>query len=73
MADLGHGGHVDGVVEPAVAFAGQSVDLAGTGGGFDWGGAVVGGEVVAVLEPGNVADLAFDGGRHVGGRRRRPW
>src|SRR5215471_8242730 len=44
VADLGDGGHVDGVVEPSVAAPGQPPDLAAAGGHLDRGGAVIGGE-----------------------------
>ena len=50
VADLGDRGHVDGVVEPAVAAPGQPPDLAAAGGHLDGGGAVAGGDVVPVRE-----------------------
>src|SRR5215831_10260214 len=46
VADLGDRGHVDGVVDPAVAAPGQPVDLPLARGNLDRGGAVPGGEVV---------------------------
>ena len=61
VADLGDGGHVDGVVELAVAAPGEPVDLAVAGGRLDRGGAVVGGEVVAGGESVDVADVAEHG------------
>jgi hypothetical protein len=62
LSDLGDGGHVDGVVDPAVPAPAQAVDLAAAGGDLDRRGAVAGGEVVAVAEAGHVADLGDDGG-----------
>jgi len=62
VADLGDRGHVDGVVHPAVAAPGEPEDGPPAGRGLDRCGAVVGGEVVAVGEPGDVGDVADDGG-----------
>ena len=62
VPDLGDRGHVDGVVDAAVAAQRQPVDLAVPGGHLDRGGAVIGGEVIAAGEPGHVADVADDGG-----------
>jgi hypothetical protein len=53
---------VVGVVDPAVPAPAQPADLAAAGGDLDRLGAVAGGEAVAVLEAGHVADLAEDGG-----------
>jgi hypothetical protein len=62
VADLGDGGHVDGVVEPAVAAQGEPVNDPVAGGHLDRGGAVVGGEPVPGGEPGGVVDVADDQG-----------
>ncbi|MDT4984011.1 MAG: hypothetical protein QOF95_1501, partial [Pseudonocardiales bacterium] len=58
VADLGDRDHVDRVVELPVPAAGEPVDLAVTRGDLDRCGAVVGGEVVAVGEAVDVADVA---------------
>ena len=54
VADLGDGGHVQGVAVAPVAAQRQPVDFAVAGGDFDRGGAVAGGEAV----PGGEPDLA---------------
>src|SRR6516165_3376352 len=61
VADLGDRGHVDRVVEPAVAAQRQPVDLPAAGGHLDRGGAVVGGEVVAAGDPEHLPHVADDG------------
>src|SRR6266516_583367 len=61
VPDLGDRGHVDRVVDAAVAAQRQAVDLAIPGGHLDRGGAVIGGEVVAAGEAGHVGDVAGDG------------
>jgi hypothetical protein len=55
VPDLGDRGHVDGVVDAAVAAQRQPADLAVPGGYLDRGGAVIGGEVITPGEPGNIA------------------
>jgi hypothetical protein len=62
VADLGDRRHVNSVVESAVAAPGQPEDGAFARGRFDRRGAVVGGEVVAAGKPGDVGDVAQDGG-----------
>src|SRR5690349_22474604 len=62
MRDLSDRGHVDRVVEPAVAAQRQPVDLLFAGGHLGRGGAVVGGEAVPGGEPGHGDDIADDGG-----------
>src|SRR6516162_3646906 len=62
VADLGDRGHMDGVVEAAVAAPGQPVDFPAARGDLDRGGAGVGGEVIPVREAGDVADVADDRG-----------
>ena len=49
LTDLADGHHVDGVVELTVPSPGQSVDDPATRGELDGGGAVVGGELVPVV------------------------
>src|SRR6516165_7018125 len=61
VPDLGDRGHVDRVVEPAVAAQRQPVDLPAAGGHLDRGGAVVGGEVIPASEPEYLAHVADDG------------
>jgi hypothetical protein len=61
-ADLGDGGHVDGVVEAAVAPPRLPEDLSSSRGDLDRSGAVVGGEVVTAGEAGDVADVTDDDG-----------
>src|SRR5215471_757319 len=61
VPDLGDRGHVDRVVDAAVAARRQAVDLAVPGGHLGRGGAVIGGEVVAAGEAGHVGDVADDG------------
>src|SRR6185312_15269788 len=56
------GGHVDRVVQAAVAALGQPVHDPAAGGHLDRGGAGVGRERVAAGEPGDVLDVADDGG-----------
>jgi hypothetical protein len=60
VAGLGDRGHVDGVVEAAVAAPGQPVDLPAAGGHLDRRSAVAGGEVIAAGETGGMADVAED-------------
>jgi hypothetical protein len=60
VADLGDRGQVEGVVQLAVTARVEPVAFAGTAGGFDGGGAVVGGEPLWRREPGRVADVAQD-------------
>ena len=68
---LGVGGEVDGVVELAVAVAGQSVTDDVAAAGFDGRGTRVAGEVVGAGEPADVADVAGDlGGEHVADPRQ---
>ena len=63
---LGVGGEMDGVVELAVAVAGQSVAHDVAAAGFDGCGACVAGEVVGAGEPADVGDVAEDlRGEHV--------
>ena len=57
MADLGDCGQVEGVVQFAVASRVEPVALAGPAGGFDGGGAVVGGEPLGRREPCRVTDV----------------
>ena len=79
MADLGDGGHVDGMVEAPVAAPRQAEHLASPGGHLDRGGAVIGSEVITAGEATDVADVTDDDGgddrtdpEHVGdGRLRR--
>src|SRR5262249_56835063 len=62
MPDLGDRGHVDRVVESAVAAQRQPEDpLPAARGHLDRGGAVVGGEVVPASEPEHLAYIADDG------------
>jgi hypothetical protein len=58
LAQLADRGHVDGVVQLAVAAFGESVHDATTRGELDRGGAVVRGVVITVAEPGDVAAVA---------------
>ena len=60
VADLGDRGQVERVVQLAVAARVEPVAFAGTAGGFDGGGAVVGGEPLWGQEPGGVTDVAQD-------------
>jgi hypothetical protein len=60
VADLGDGGQVEGMVELVVAARVESVASAGSAGGFDGGGAVVGREPLWRREPGGVADVTKD-------------
>jgi len=69
VPDLGDRGHVDRVVEPAVAAPGQPADLPAAGGHLDGRGAVAGGEVIPVREAGHVPDVA---GNHGGDDRAGP-
>jgi hypothetical protein len=55
VADLGDGGHVDGVVELPVTAAVHDVSA---GRRFDRGGAVIGGELITAGESVNVTDMA---------------
>jgi hypothetical protein len=64
VADLGDGGHVDGVVEPAVPAPGQPADLPVSRRHLDRGGAVAGGEVIAAGEAGHAPDVADGDGGH---------
>jgi hypothetical protein len=61
-SQLGDGGHVDGVVEGAVAAAGEPPYLASAGGHLDRGGAVEGREAIAGREAGDVTGGADNGG-----------
>src|SRR5262249_37769902 len=61
VADRGDRGHVDRVVEPAVAAQREPVDRPAAGGHLGRGGAVAGGEVVAAGEPEHLADVADHG------------
>ena len=61
VPELGDRGHVDRVVDAAVAAQREPVDLAVPGGHLDRGGAVIGGEVIAAGEAGHVGDVADDG------------
>ena len=61
VPDLGDRGHVDRVVDAAVAAQRQAAGLAVPGGHLDRGGAVRGGEVVAAGEAGHAGDGADDG------------
>jgi hypothetical protein len=61
VTDLGDRGHVDRVVDPAVAAQRQAVHFPVPRRHLDRGGAVVGGEVIAAREPGNVAGVSDDG------------
>ena len=68
---LGVRGEVDGVVELAVAVAGQSVAHDFAAAGFDGCGARVAGEAVGAGEAADVADVAEDlGGEHVADPRQ---
>ena len=58
LAELADRGHVDRVVELAVPAFGEPMHDAAAGGELDRGGAVVGGVVIAVAEPGDVAGVA---------------
>jgi hypothetical protein len=58
VADLGDGGHVDGVVELSVPAPGEPVNLPVAGGDLDRRGAVIGGEVVAAREAVDVTYVA---------------
>ena len=60
VADLGDRGHVDRVVEAAVAAPGQPVDFPAARRYLDGGGAVVGGELIPAGEAGHVPDIADD-------------
>ncbi len=62
LAELADGGHVDGVVEVPVAAFGEPVHGAPARGEFDGGGAVLGGELVAGGESGDVAGVADERG-----------
>jgi len=57
VAELDHGHDVQHAVDLPVPRAGQAVPDVVAGGGVDGRGAVLGGEVAAVGEPGDVADL----------------
>ncbi len=61
VADLGDGGHVDGVVDAPVAAQRQPAGDPPSGGHLDGGGAVAGGETVAAGEPRDVASVADHG------------
>jgi hypothetical protein len=61
VPDPGDRGHVDGVVDAAVAAQREPAGLAVPGGHPGRGGAVIGGEVVAAGEAGHVGDVADDG------------
>jgi hypothetical protein len=61
VPDLGDRGHVDRVVDAPVAAQRQAVDLPVPGGHLDRGGAVIGGEVIAAGEAGQVADVTDNG------------
>jgi hypothetical protein len=61
VPELGYGGHVDRVVDAAVAAQREPVDLAVPGGHLNRSGAVTGGEVIAAGEAGHVGDVADDG------------
>lgn len=63
VTDLGHGGHVDGVVEATVASAGEPMRDPAAGGHLDGRGAVVGGELIAVGEPAHVTRVADERAR----------
>src|SRR5213076_3375572 len=58
VADLADRGHMDDVVQLPVPAPGQPVDRPVAGGDLDRGGAVVGGEPVAVREAADVAHVA---------------
>jgi hypothetical protein len=58
VADLGDGGHVDGVVQAPVPAHRQAVDDPVAGGHLDRRGAVIGSETVPAAEPGHLADVA---------------
>jgi hypothetical protein len=60
LADLGHGHHVQRVVQAPVAGSGESVPDLLAGGGIDGCGAVVGGEVMPTGEAGDVFDFGQD-------------
>src|ERR671911_2602545 len=62
VADLGDRRHVDRMVQSPVALEVHAVDRPTGAALVVGGGAVVAGEVVAVPEPGDVTDLADDGG-----------
>ena len=64
VAHLGHGRHVQGVVQLAAPPHGQAVDLLSARGNFYGGTAVVGGEVVPVGEPAHVPGEADGDGVH---------
>ena len=63
VAELDDGHDVQDPVDAPVAGPGQAVALLVTGGGFDRGGAVPGGEVRRGAEPVDVADVAEQAGR----------
>ena len=64
MADLGDGGHVDGVVQLGVAAGVEPVSFRWPAGRFDGGGAVVGGEPLWAGEPAGVTDVTEDEPSH---------
>jgi len=63
-ADLGRRGDVEHVVHPPVPGPGEPVAILLTGGGVQGCGAGPGREPVPVGEPGDVADVGEDPGRH---------
>ena len=62
IAQLDDACHIQHVVQPAIPGAGQAVAGVLSAGGVDGGGASPGGEVVAVGEAGDVADVGEDSG-----------
>jgi hypothetical protein len=62
VAQLDDPGHVEDMVEPAVPGARQPVAQMLAARGVNRGGAGPGGEVAAVREPGDVADISQDAG-----------
>ena len=58
VAQLGDGDEVEGVVEHPVTPRVEPVPFLLARGGFDWGGAVVGGVVMAGREPGHITRVA---------------